>query len=890
MLNQIRSLFRVLKSRPDFEQGMTEEMRFHIGEYTDELVRSGVSREEAARRARIEFGSVTTAEEDCREARGLQPVNELARQLKHAARMLRKSPGFTATALATLAVCLGANLTIFAVIDAILLRPLPFPDSGRLVTMYNSYPKAGVDRDGSSVPNYYERRNGRIPALTSLSLYQFSSAVLGETGQTAREPITLISPEFFATLGTAPAMGRAFTEDETTPETYREVILTDGYWRQHFNADPQVLGKQLRADGLEMTIVGVLPPDFRFLSSTAKLYFPYASRPGDRAPAQRHSGGNSRQIVARLAPGATLEQAQSQIDAQNRTLEVDDPIAKMVVEAGFRTIVAPLHADHVASIRPVLIWMQAGAFALLLIGGVNLLNLLLIRASGRVKELAVRQALGASRGHVISEVVVETTLLTLFGGLLGLAAGAGGIRLLSLLGADHLPLGSHIAFDGRLALVAVAGALIIGVVLALPVAWFSLRTNLTTAIQSETRGGTPSRAAQGLRHAFIVAQIALALVLLTGAGLLGLSLARAMEVSPGFRPDHVLTGQIAVPRSRYSTWDDRLAFNARLMKDVAAQPGVAAVGIVNNVPLSGNSGKSAATVVGHVRAPGESARGNFSYGVDGDYFAAMGFSLVEGRFLTADDSRRTERVCVVDEDFARYYWPDQSALGHRLFEGGEAGKDGDAFTVVGVVGSVKQAGLTDQTAQGAVYYPYALRTDETLFVAVRTSLQPESIALTLQKAVRSIDPDLPLNDIRSMDMRITDSLVAQRTPAWLAGGFSLIALLLTAVGTYGVLSYAVAQRCREIGVRMALGARPGQIRGHFLMLALGLLATGTVLGILGALLTGRAMRSLLFQVPAFHWATIASAAGVIALVSLAACLLPAHRATRISPLEALTEQ
>jgi predicted permease len=428
-----------------------------------------------------------------------------------------------------------------------------------------------------------------------------------------------------------------------------------------------------------------------------------------------------------------------------------------------------------------------------------------------------------------------------------------------------------------------------GLALAVPIAWFNLRGHLRSAFQSETRGGTASRAAQGLRHGFIVAQIALATVLLSGAGLIGLSLERAMAVSPGFRPDHVLSGQISLPWNRYPDWPARLAFNETLLKNLARQPGVLAAGVVNNVPLSGNSGKSAATVEGHVLLPGESARGHYSYGVDGDYFAAMGFSLREGRFLTADDSRRSTRVCVVDQDFARYYWPHTSALGQRLFKGSEATTVAQSFTVVGVVAAVKQAGLTDQTAQGAVYYPYALRTADSLFIVVRTSLRPESFGLALQKVVRQIDAQLPVNDLQSMDTRIADSLVAQRSPAFLAGIFSLIAILLVGVGTYGVLSYAVAQRRREIGLRMALGARPGQIRSQFLALALRLLAAGTILGTIGAWLAGRAMQTLLFQVPPLHVATLAAAGGIVGAVSLIACLLPSQRATRISPVEALTD-
>jgi len=877
----------VLTRRREFEDDMTEELRFHVEQYTDDLVRSGMSPEKAARHARIEFGSLNNVKGDCREERGLRLFDEFRRELSYAARLLRKTPGFTAAALLTLAVCFGANLTIFAVIDSVLLRPLPFPEPDRLMTIFNTYPKAGVERDGSSITNYYERR-GQIPAFASLGIYSYGTEIVGEPGSTEREQTMRVSPDFFATLGLGPVIGRSFTDEETASQTDHVAILSDTFWRQRYNADPHVIGGQIRVNSVPRTIIGVLPPTFRFLSSDARMFLPLASRAEDRAPSRRHSGGNVIQMIARLQPGASLAQAQSQLDAQNAALEVDDPQAKMIADAGFRSLVVPLHADHVAAIRPTLLLLQAGAIALLLIGAVNLVNLLLVRASGRVKELAVRQALGASRGYVVSEVVVETTLLTLVGGLFGLAVGAGGIHLLRVLGADRLPMGGRIALDARLAFVGLVAAIIMGTVFAVPIAWFNLRRQLGTALQSESRGGTSGRAAQVLRHTFIVSQIALAFILLAGAGLLALSLQRVMAVSPGFQSDHVLTGQILLPWADYSE-AARLTFVEAMMDKIGHLPGVVSAGVVNNVPFSGNIGKSAATVMGHVLRPGESARGHYSYGVAGDYFRAMGFSLRSGRFLTADDSRRSERVCVVDEDFARYYWPHASAIGQRLWEGSEAGKDAETFTVVGVVGGAKQAGLTEDEAQGAIYYPYAFRIGDSVFVAVRTSLPPESLALTLQKVVRQIDADVPIDDLRSMDTRIADSLVARRSPALLAGLFSGIALLLTSIGTYGVLSYAVSQRRREIAVRMALGAQPRQIHSQFLSLSLRLLAGGTLLGLIGAWQAGRAMRTLLFQVPPLNVAVLAGAAGITAVVCLAACLLPSQRAARTSPMQALAE-
>jgi predicted permease len=885
------STFQTLRRRDRFEDAMAEEMRFHVERYTQDLVLSGLPPAEAARRARQEFGSLDNVKEDCREARGLRLFDELRQDLRYAARLLRRTPGFTATALATLALCLGANLTIFAVVDAVLLRPLPFPAAGRLVSVYNTYPRAGVPNDGCSLANYYERR-GQIQAFSGLAVYRDATAVVGETGATEQVPVTRVSPDFFSTLGLGPVRGRVFTEAETLQGKNSAAILTDSYWRQRLGADPGVIGRAIRVNAISRTVVGILPPSFSFLSSQTRIYLPLASSPEERAPQKRHSG--TAHMIARLAPGATLAEAQAQIDAHNAAVEANDPEARMIADAGFRSLVVPLRADHVAAVRPTLLLVQAGALFLLLIGAVNLVNLLLIRASGRVKELAVRQAIGASRRHVVSGALVESTLLALIGGLLGLAAGAGGVRLLALLGVDRLPLGSHVVFDARLALIALAGSLAVGIALGLPVAWLSLRNAAAPGLQAESRGTTAGRAAQRLRHAFIVAQIALAFVLLAGAGLLGLSLQKVMTVSPGFRPEHVLSGQLVLPVRSYSGRQDLLAVTERLTAEIGRQPGVQAVGFATNVPLSGISNKSAATVQGHRPRPGEPPHGFYSYSVGGDYFSALGFSLREGRFLTAADSRRAERVCVIDEDFARRYWPKSGprggALGQRIFEGSAEGDAADAYTVVGVVGPVKQAGLVEDQAQGAIYYPFGHRMDHSIYLVVRASLPMESLAPALGKAVRRIDPELPVNDLRTMETRIADSLVARRSPALLAILFSGIAMLLTAVGTYGMLSYAVTQRRREIGLRMALGARPEQVRGQFLSLALRLLAAGTALGVLGAWLTGRAMQAVLFQVPPLHVATLAVTAGLLGAVSLAACLLPSHRAARVSPMVVLSEE
>lgn len=807
--------------------------------------------------------------------------------LRFAFRQLRNAPAFTITALATVAICLGTNLAVFAVIDSILIRPLPFPQSDRLVTIFNTYPKAGVERDGSSLTNYYERR-GNIPAFSSLSIFRDGTEVVGETGSTQQERVMRISPDFFTTLGAGPVIGRSFNEGETiSPIENYAAIVTDGYWRQRLNSDPHVLGRDIRVNGAPRKIVGVLPPDFRFLSSDARLLLPLTSTLQQRTPAQRHSGGGGTHMIARLKPGATIAEAQSQIDAHNASVEKENPEAKMMAEAGFRSPVLPLHADHVRAIRPTLWLMQGGVLFLLVIGAVNLVNLLLIRASGHVKEMAIRRSMGASRRHVVSHVMVETLLLTTLGGLLGLGVGASGIRLLDVLGADRLPLGAHIAFDGRLAAIGLAGAVLLGVVIAVPITWFNLRSHLENALRSESRTGTVSRSAQRLRHGFIVAQIALAFVLLAGAALLGLSLRNVMAVSPGFRADQVITGQFTLPYGPFPGGSsERVAVLDRLLEAIGQQPGVAAAGTITNVPLSGDNGKTAITPKGYVPQPGESLHGHYSYGITGDYFSAIGIPLREGRFLTSADSHRPERLCVVDQDFARRYWPKGGAIGQRVFQGGDS-DDTKLFTIVGVVGAVKQAELTEPQGQGAVYVPYRYRDSGNIFVVTRTSQRPEAFADSLRKVVRATDPELAIADVRSMDVRIAESLIGRRSPAMLAGIVAGVALLLAAIGTYGVLSYTIAQRRREIGVRMALGAQARQIRTQFLSLGLRLLAAGILLGVMGAWAAGKAMQSVLFGVPTLHLVTLFGSALVLAAASLVACLIPARRASRVDPMIAL---
>jgi predicted permease len=806
--------------------------------------------------------------------------------LRQILRRLARERGFTLTVLLTLALCIGANVAIYAVVDAVLVRALPYPEPGRLVTTVNAYPGAGVERAGASLPNYYDRRE-QIKAFASTSVWQGGNAIIGGAGSPQRVDRDRVSPEFFATLGVPLAMGRTFTEEEMFYKDSSRAILTDEFWRQQFNADPEVLGKTFIVDSLPVTVVGVLPPGFRYFTSKARFFVPLASDPKDRLPDRRHS--NNMQLIARLAPGASLAVAQEQVNALNAQQVEDDPFSSLLKGAKFRTDVFGLHADTVRDIKPVLLLLQGGVFFLLLIGGVNLVNLLLIRASGRTKELAVRQALGAGAGHVAGEVAMETVLLALGGGLLGLAVGAAGIQLLAVLGTDYLPVGSAIVFDARLALISLGASALVGLLLSLPIIWFSLHARLASVLQTESRGGTTSRAAQRVRHGFIVAQVALAFVLLSGAGLLGLSLRKVMSTSPGFRPEQVLTGNIALPWKGYPENEQRLAFMERLLTELRAQPGVVAVGLTAGLPMGGNINNSATTIEGQDPAPGESVRAHYMAPSAGEYWQAMGIPLIEGRFLEDADNHRDLRVCLVDQDFARRYWPGSSPLGRRLSANPKFDEK-EAFTIVGVVGNVKQRELAETNAQGAIYFPMKGNyTPNGFSVVLRTAMEPTALAPMLQKVVLKLDPELPVDELKPMQAWIDESMVARRSPALLAIIFAAVALVLAAVGTYGVLAYAVNQRRREIGVRMALGAQPGQVLAQFLGLGARLLAAGVVLGALGAWGAGKAMQKLLFGVGAVHPGVLVATAAVMMMVVLLATFLPSRRASRVSPIEALRD-
>ena len=803
-------------------------------------------------------------------------------------RRLARERSFTATALITLAVCIGANVAVFAVVDAILVRPLPYPNADRLVVVRNSYPGAGAERSAASLPNYYNRR-GNIAAMESISIVQPSTAVVGEAGSPQTMDRGRVSPDFWQTLEAPLARGRTFTEEETFYGNHQVAVVTHEFWQDYFNGVADILGRTFYVDSQVYEVIGVTQPGMNhYLGQKARFFIPLASDAEDREIDRRHS--NNQLMIASLVPGASIEQAQIQIDAFNAEQLKIDPYAEMVTAAGYRSNVTWLRDDIVGDIKPTLLLLQAGVVGLLLIGAVNLINLLLIRTHGRAKEFAVRQALGAGRRDLSQQIISECLLIAVGGGLLGLATGAMGIKLLATLGTDQLPLGLSIAFDSRLALVSLGASLAVGILLAIPIILVSLRTKLAPVLQAESRGGTISRTAQNVRHGFMTVQIALTFVLLTGAGLLGLSMKNVMEISPGFEAENVLTGTINLVWQSYPESKDKHAFLDRLQSDLRTQPGVSSAALISNIPFGGNHSNNATVVEGAEPKPSDSIRTHNTVGIIGDYWTVMNIPLLEGRYLNEADQHGEQNVAVVDQEFVRRYWPDgSSAIGRRFVKGVEFSEE-EAITIVGVVATNLSRELTDTNPLGTIFHRYKEYSSSSMSIVMRTELSPEVMANSLRKIVTSLDPTMPVDDIQVMQALIDDSLVARRSPALLAGIFASIALLLAAVGTYGVLAYAVGQRRREIGVRMALGALPSQILTQFLAMGTKLLVAGVIVGIAGAWAVGRAMQSILFGVESFNPAVIIVTGIVMGTVVLLASLLPSRQASLVSPNEALRDE
>jgi putative ABC transport system permease protein len=820
-------------------------------------------------------------------------VDTLWQDLRFALRLFWKDRAFALTTVVTLALCIGANTAIFTVVRSVLLRPLPYPDSSRLVLMSDSFPAAGVERAGTSVPNYMDRL-ALTDAFESLALYRFNGFRVGQ-GATA-EGVTALSvtPSFFRVLQTRAARGRLFTEEDGRTGRNRVAVLSYTFAQRQPGGLEGIVGRELLFDNEPYTVVGVAPEAFTFLDPSIRVWVPLAFAPEQLTEEARHS--QNHEAIGRLAPGASLAIAQARIDALNvRIVENAGVLKQALINAGYHTVVVSFEADMVRNVRAALQLLWGGVAFVLLIAAVNITNLSLARASGRLKELATRHALGAARARVTRQLVTETTLLTAIGGLIGLLAGYWSLSALTSIGLSDIPRAHEIRMDGVVVAFTAGLALVLGLVVGVVPAMHLAGVNLGIVLREEGRTGTAGRRARYVRGALVVTQVALAFVLLIGAGLLLTSFRRLLAVDPGFRPSQLLTGRVFALPARYPDAAALRSFTDRILERIRALPGVEAAGATSFLPFSWDSSSSVIIPEGYVMAPGESVVSPNQLYVTSGYLEALQVPLKQGRLFTASDVPPSAPVVIVDEQLAKRFWPNANPIGRRMYlpnSPDDVVKPGPKtvwMQVVGVVGNVKLRGLIEgeNTRVGAYYMPNAQDPARMVGLAIRTTGDSSTVTTAVQRALAEIDPETQLFDTFTMTERVERSLNPRRAPTMLSVAFGALALLLASVGLYGVLAYQVSLRTREIGIRIALGSDTTGILRLVLREAMWLILAGLGAGLAGAVALRGVIASQLYGIGAMDPLVILVVTGVLAFAALVACAGPARRAARVDPVIAL---
>lgn len=836
-----------------------------------------------------------------RDALWLQPrrlEEDMFQDLRYGARMLLKNPFFTATAVATLALGIGANTAIFSVVYTVLFRPLPFENQEQLVMVWETFLSRGNVRGTPSPPDFREWR-GRAKSFRQMAAFYDTNFNLSGAGEPERLPGAVVSAELFPMLGVKAALGRTFLQAEEEFGAHRVVVLSQALWQRRFGADARLVGKSITLNDQPYTVVGVAPPDFKFADfagagAEAELWVPMAFAPGDPYNTR---GNHFLSVLARLKPGLTVAQAQAEMDVLTGQLAQEHQ-----ENAGLGARVVPLRDEMVGDYRTALLMLMGAVGFVLLIACANVANLLLSRASARRREFAIRSALGASRLRVVRQLLTESLLLGATGGALGLLLAWWGVKLLLTLGPADLPRAAEIGVDGRALVFTLVLSVATGVVFGLLPALHTFNFDLSGALKEGGRAATTGRRLGVLRRALVVTEIAMSLVLLVGAGLMAGSFWHLLRVDPGFNPEKLLTVQITLPESRYpqSSPHQSQAFFRQLIERLSGLPGVRSAGATTSLPLaSGGWGKMLSIEGRPAPASMESVPVVQYRQVTPSYFTTLGMQLLKGRFITEQDAGESPPVALINEEMARRFFPGEDPLGKRMWMGPPEnllppgalppGYSFPLLTIVGVVKDVKHLGLSKQPGP-EVYIPHPQGLQETsrsMFVAVRTEADPLSFAAAVRREVAAIDKDQPVADVRTMEQRLAESLSSARFNMLLLGIFAGVALLLAAVGLYGVIAYAVEQRTHEIGVRMALGAQRRDVLvlivGQGMRMAFG----GVGIGLVASLGLTRLMSSLLYGVEATNPQTFATVALLLVAVALLACYMPARRATKIDPMNAL---
>ena len=865
----IQRLFR--RSRQD--QQLEAELSFHLEQLAQELMRKGVPEEEARRQAALQFGGKTQVAEECREARGTARVESVFQDLRYAVRVLAKTPSVTITAVLALALAIGANTVIFSGVHALLLKPLPFPQEQNLFMVHGRIP--GQERVRFSPREFTTWQAGQR-AFSAFGAFAGNGFTLTGRGEPVALFGTLATPGLFKALDVPAARGRVLSEAESHAGNDHVVVLSDTLWRAQFGADENVLGQSIYLNGESYTVIGVMPPEFIFPTTEYQFWVPAAL---DSGIFQKFPDAHMLRTVGRLASGVSTAQLAAEVEVLGKRIAELDTSSKRT------TFFTSLAEETRGPVRKPLLALMAAVGFVLLIACANVASILLARGTARNHEFAVRVALGAARFRLVQQLVIESMLLALVGGTVGVVLAFDGVRILKSFGAAGLPGIEVVQVNAPVLLFALGVSVATGLVFGIVPALLASQRAASDGLR-EGRWSTRDHSTKRAQHALVAMQVALSVILLAGAGLFARSFVRLSSTSPGFRPDHVLTASVALDERSYPREDQMLGWTRTVMEQARSIPGVDAVALATHMPFSGQGWGNGYEVEGRPPEPGKEYIAQIRP-VTFDYFRTLGIPVREGEPFTERDVASAPGVAIVNETLARRFWPDGGAVGRRIRI------DDDWRTIRGVLGDIKHARL-DAESDPEVYVPYEQLPPSTmkflgrgLTLVVHGSLDPVELESSVRNAIRNADPTLAIRDVKPLERMVADSFAQPRFRTTLLGAFSTIALVLAAIGIYGAMSYLVAQRLQEIGLRLALGAPRGTIMRMVVQRALTITAAGVVAGLLGAAMLVSTLRGLLFGVTTHDPLAFTIAPLVILAIALVASLAPAVRAARADPLWSL---
>ena len=870
----LRLLAPIRPRRTDAE--IDAELQSHVEFHIADNIRAGMTPDEARRRARLALGGVERTKDEYRDQRGFPVLDAIIRDARHACRVLLKSPGFTVTAIAILGLGIGANAAIFSVVNAVVLQPLPYRDQSRIVHIWHTPPPEqfpGVSRFAVSPANYLDWR-AQSTVFQHMAIYGGRAANLTGRGEPDALRGVAVSGEFFDALGATPLVGRLLGPADDDEAHARVVVLAEHIWKTRFGGDATIVGQAITLNGEPYTVVGVLPQRMRF-PLRGDVWLPLTWTSEQRAV----RGNHNYLVIARLKPDADIGRARAELSTISQRLEQQYPAD----DKGWGALVAPLQQDLVRDVRWGLLVLLGAVACVLLIACANLANLLLARVLGRSREIAIRTAVGAGRARIVQQLLVESSMLSVAGGFVGLLGAAWSIGLIVKSFGATLPRAAEVTLDGPVLLYTCVVSIVTGVLAGVAPAWRMTRGDAGDALkQGMGRGGSHAGEAR-VRNLLVTAEIALALMLLVAAGLLIRTLWQLRAVDPGIDPHNVVTMTVVLPRAQYGKAEQRIRFADEMLRRVRALPGVTSAATIDSLPVEDGGSTQPVAIEGDVPRPLSEQPEMAVRTITPDYLATVRMRLLEGRDFTNGDRDGRPLAVLVSAATARRFWGDASPIGKHLTLGLIDDKPRE---VVGVVSNVKVHGLDASDVQ-AIYVPYAQVGYSGEVLVVRTAGDPMSIVPSAVGAIRSIDPDQPVVDIQTMDEVIGESIAQQRFAMRLLSAFAALALVLAAIGIYGVLSYGVRQRVQEIGIRMALGAGSRDVVRMIVLEGLKPTLVGLVIGLTGAVALSRVMASLVFGVTPRDLATLTAVSGIVLAVGLAASLAPAVRATRVDPLLAL---